>query len=157
MLLVKFSAEDLRTIKNARSQGEIEGVLTLVRDRILSADTLKRLGKEPGPNKADRFRWEAAWKVCVEVLGDRVTKPPYPEYTWFSRISSCIKQYGMDEAYVRALAEFARDNVYGAKIKFEFLICQHERILAGEFNKRPVNLSGQPVTPTKFGPELPEE
>lgn len=155
MLLVKLTAEDLRMIRGARSQAEIEGCLALVKDRILAAETLKKFGKEPGPNKSERFRWEAAFKVAYEVLGDRLTKPPYPEYTWFARISSCIKQYGMDADYVRGLAEYARDNVYGAKLKFEFLICQHERILAGEFNKRPA--SNPPAsTPATFGPELPE-
>lgn len=135
MLLIKLSAEDLRMLKAARSPAEFEGLITLVRERIQEAEVLKSFGKLPGPNKSEaRIRWDAAWRICKEILGDNVYKPPAPEYRWFQRIAGSIRTNQMDEEYVRRLAEYVKVHIPG-KNAFHFIMVYAEGILAGAYDK----------------------
>jgi len=159
MLLIKLSAEDIRTIKQAASPGEFEGVVSLIRDRILRAEVLKSFGKTEVVREK-HIGWKEGLHIADRVLGkDNVTRPPFPTYRWFQRINSAMKPYGMDEAYITKLAEYARDHLR-MPVHFDFLICQHQRILSGEFDGqrsgagRTAN-TVPPVNPMEL--KLPEE
>lgn len=165
MLLVKFTAADLKLFDRAKSQAEIEGALALVRDRIAQYKLLKEFGKVPS-EKAETFGWKHALEVCEEVLGkEGVFKPPFPDYRWFQRINGVLKSHGMGPDRVREIAEYAKENCR-TPISFDFLICQHRRIMDGEFNNKAAqprrdkldwNGRGDGFTQRSIGPELPEE
>lgn len=157
MLLVRFSAEDLRTIARAKLPQEKDGVLTLLSDRIEQAKVLKEFGREPTV-KPPSFAWQGAFKVAQEVLGDAVKKPPYPDYRWYQRINGIMKANAFDEARVRDLAEYCKVNLLGKRkvISFDFMITQFERILSGEFDSGGAKDAATLQSP-RMGPELPEE
>lgn len=148
MLLVKLSASDVKTIRQAKTDGEFAGIHQMMLDRILQTETLKSFGKAPSVREA-YYSWKEALAVCTEVLGEKaVTRPPFPDNTWFVRINGVLRTHRMDEAYVRKLAEYAKANLMRKRptISFDFLICQHQRILSGEF--------GQASTQTNTTPDL---
>lgn len=135
MLLVKLTAEDLRTVDRARTPQEIDGVVTLLREAIKSAEYLHSIGKEP-ELRQDKFNWQQAIKVLEEVLGKgNVLRPPFPDSAWFSRIRSVIQGYGLDEKRVREIGEYAKAHLK-LPVQMAFLILQHERILAGTWNMK---------------------
>lgn len=158
MILVKLSAEDLRIIQGAKLQEELLGVRQLVLDRVEQAKLLKEFNKQPTV-RSPGFRWKEALEVAREVLGNDVTFPKITDYLWYRRINGAIMHDGLDEAYIHALSEYARDNLK-MPVKFDFLVCQHRRILEGEFN---VKTSAQKAVVAEStmraqaGPELPEE
>lgn len=137
MLAIRISANDERIIAKAVSQAELEGAVQLVKDRIAQAKQLKQFGKTAKSDEP-KFGWKEALAIVTEVLGrENVTKPPFPDYRWFQRINGVIRNYGMDEASVRSLAEYAKNNLR-QPTNFDFLICQHRRVLDGEFNNKQV-------------------
>lgn len=154
MLLVRFSAQDLRIIERAQTPGEIQGVIDLVRERVAQSKVLKEFGKTP-TLRVEKYRWKEALKSAQEVLGDQVTFPKLTDYMYYQRINRAIMDEGMDHEFVTKLANYVKENMR-LPIKFDFMICQHKRIMEGEFPKgretrTPVAMSQQ------MGPELPEE
>jgi hypothetical protein len=134
VVIVRISATDERTIKGAESVSELKGMRELLLERIEQARALLAFRKaEPKEKKEEAFSWKQAVAVAREVLGDNMTMPPFPDASWYQRLYRTIKHYGMDEAYVRKLAEHARDHMR-LPIKLDFMIGQHQRILAGEWD-----------------------
>lgn len=147
MLLIKLSAADLRIISGARSPAEVEGVLSLIRDRVQQAEVLKSFGKEPGPNRMEgKLRWDTAWRICKEVLGDDVYKPPAPEYRWFIRVNSALRAHEMDEQYVKDLAEYVKTHIPG-KNAFHFIITCADAILSGQYDRVKKGEDGEVIKP----------
>lgn len=141
MVIIRLTAEDERCIQGAATLDELQGMRELIRLRIEQSRTLRAFRQaEKVPDTSDRevgapFTWKAALPIVEEVLGKQhVVVPPYPDRTWYARITTTMKQYRMAEADVRKLAEYARDNLM-MPIKFEFLITQHHRILKGEWDR----------------------
>jgi hypothetical protein len=134
MITVRISATDERTIRGAETLDEFKGLQQLLLERLEQSRALSAFRKsEPVEKKEKAFGWRAAISVCREVLGDNLTVPPFPDSTWYQRIYRTMKHYGMTEDYVRRLAEHARDCMR-LPIKLDFMIGQHERILAGEWD-----------------------
>lgn len=134
MIQVRISATDERTIKGAESLDELKGLQQLLLERIEQARALLVFRKsEPKEQKEKAFGWKDAISVSREILGDNLTVPPFPDSTWYQRIYRTMKHYGMGEDYVRKLATHARDCMR-LPIKLDFMIGQHERILAGEWD-----------------------
>lgn len=149
MLLIKLTAEDLRTIDRARTPQEIDGVVTLVREAVRASEYLRSLGKEP-ELRVDKFNWQQAVRVLEDALGKgNLLRPPFPDSGWFAKIKAVLQGYQMDEKRVRELGEYARAHLR-MPIHMMFLIQQHERILAGQFDQKS---SGPDLTLHK----LPEE
>lgn len=135
MLLVRLSASDQRLIERATSLEELKGIRQRMVDLIQQSLVLKELGKTPVVKK-QAYNWLEAWKICVEVLGvGGITKPPFPDASWYVRINNVLRTYAMDDDSVRDLATYAKHNLR-SPTSFDFLICQHPRILAGEFGKK---------------------
>ena len=172
MLLIRLTASDLRLIDKASSEPELQGVRQLVLDRIAQAKVLKEFGKTPAAPEP-RYAWKDALSTAKTVLGEAVTKPPFPDYRWFQRINSALKGFGMTDAKVREVAEHALKHLLNHRktISFDFLICQHQRILAGEFDgqgslwpekwrngeKRVRTEADNKAETGAIGPELPED
>lgn len=159
MLLVKFSAEDLRILERAKTDPEKLGCFQMVTDRIEQAKTLKAAGKV-GVYRVASYSWQAALKQAKEVLDDTLTLPPFPDYRWYQRINGVLRQHAFTDEYTKRLAEYAKEHLlkYRKTIGFDFMICQHERILAGEFNNKiGPNTTGAYVAPDLTTHKLPEE
>lgn len=158
MLLLRISAEDERLIGRAKTEQELAGVVQLVRDRLAQSKLLKEMGRTPTARQF-KYGWRDALEAARAVLGDQVTVPPFPDDHWYRRITTHVRSYGIDNEKVAAICEYVRANMR-LPIKFEFMICQHERILAGEFDQaNPNKPGGRPKAADKstFGPELPSE
>lgn len=159
MLVVKFHAADIRTIMGASTTADIEGAIELVRDRIKAAETLKLFGATTAPNKFERvgnhgFDWRSAIQTAKEILGqDNVIHPPSPDYTWYRRINSTIKNWNIDAARVVEIAEYVKANMR-LPINFDFMICQHPRILAGEFDATTQRVPRRDGALNPKGPDL---
>lgn len=135
MMLIKLTAEDVRLVRGAQTDSEARGVVQRVKELILQTETLNSFGKTP-KLRAAGYGWRAAYTTMCEVLGeDKVTKPPFPDSTWFITINNAMARYKMGEPEVRALAEYVRDHLGGSN-SFDFLIRQHHRILTGEFDRK---------------------
>lgn len=134
MINVRISATDERTIKGAATLDEFKGLQQLLLERIEQSRALSAFRKsEPKEKKEKAFGWKEAIAVAREVLGENLQVPPFPDSTWYQRQYTAIRHYGMDAAYVKKLAEHARDNMK-MPIKLDFMLGQHLRILAGEWN-----------------------
>lgn len=134
MITVRISATDERTIRGAETLDEFKGLQQLLIERIEQSRALSAFRKSvPSEKKEKPFTWREAIAIAREVLGDNLTVPPFPDSTWYQRIYRNMKHYGMTEEYVRKLAEHARDSMR-LPIKLDFMIGQHERILAGEWD-----------------------
>jgi len=135
MLLIKLTADDLRLIERTKSDQEKIGIFSLVQDRIQQAQTLKSFGKTVREDP-DRYGWQQALKKAREVLGDAVTIPPYPDNGWYARINGVLRTHGFSDTLMVELAEFAKAYLLSGKrktVSFDFLVCQHKRVLDGEF------------------------
>ena len=133
MILIKISADDERSIVRARTQGELEGIRDMVIDLIERAKVLRSFGKTE-KLKMPTFGWKEALTVLREVCGEaNITAPPYPDYTWYKRVGSCIRRNAMDEKFVRELGEYARDHIRMPS-SAEFIIQQHAQILQGVYD-----------------------
>lgn len=152
-ILVKLSAQDVRILRGAKSPAELAGAVQLLRDRIDSAEALKALGK-PVTIRARTYKWQEAWETAHSVLGDRLTRPPFPDGTWFRRINSTIRNWALDDEKVRAVAEHVRDHTRPGSTSFDWLICQHPRIMAGEYD---VAKRAEPAQALVASCALPEE
>lgn len=151
MILIKLTVMDERLIASARSQAELEGVRTLVMDRIERAKTLKAFGREERVKPATDYTWQKALITARNVLGEtNVTMPPYPERYWFVRCGTIIKKYGIDEVYMTRLAEHVRDHGIRLPVAFSFLLWGHDKIMAGDYDGKP-GASGQDYPREKQG------
>ena len=150
MLLIKLSAQDQRLIERANTEPELQGIRRLILDKVAISQTLKEFNKAPTIEQPKSLGWARAFEVAKEVLGrENVTKPPFPDNSWYARVGGVIRREGMSEDSVRELAEYCRDNLR-KPVSFDFMICQHHRIRTGEFNvaKKPDEIKL---------PELPED
>src|SRR5690348_11857678 len=151
MNLVRISAEDERLIARATTLAELNGIKSLMMDRIEQAKVLKSFGKV-AKLKDETFSWRDVARIFDEVMGKaRVTRPPFPEYTWYQRMGSAIKKFQMDEESTKLLAEYCRDHLRDTN-NLEFMVMQQRRIMAGEFDAEQLGK----VTKAAL-PELPEE
>lgn len=158
MLLVKLSAADIRMVRASKSPAEIEGVREMLLQRITQAETLKQLKQDPRLRK-ENFVWNDAWDVMEGVLGKgNLTKPPFPNHTWYRRVAQAVSRNGMDADAATELAEYAKAKLR-MPVSFDFLICQQARIIAGEFDQNdqtPAHRVIGPVYPAEI-PRLPED
>lgn len=155
MLLIKLSAEDIRTIERANTEPELRGIKQLVVDRIATTQTLKEFNKAPSvESHRVSLGWQKAFAVAQEVLGRAgVTMPPFPDNSWYARVGGVIRREGMTEGSVRELAQYCKDNLR-QPTSFDFMICQQHRIRTGEFNV--VKRGGRSETAAIELPKLPE-
>lgn len=158
MLLIKLTAEDLRLIAKTKTDQEKIGIFALIKGRIDQAEILKSMGKEVKPDK-ERYGWQQALKCAREVIGDVVTIPPYPDPGWYQRINSVLRTHGFSEEYMTKLSEYAKQNLLHKRptISFDFLVCQHERIMRGEFGSGGKAMVYRGQTPDLTLHKLPEE
>lgn len=161
MLTIKISAADQRIIERAQSLPELEGVRSMIMDHIAAAKLLQEMGRAVPVERPKAFSWGQAWDICEAILGKgSLTRPPFPTNSWYARISGYIKRAGMDEGYVTSLAKHAEEHLR-KPISFDFLICQHERILAGGYDGQKDKPDGNPDRTAKriraSVPKLPDE
>lgn len=164
MITIKLSADNLRLLRGAKSEPELRGVVDMVLGRVEQAEALKVFGKRVQPARSERvnkYDWKKAKDVMAGVLGDSLRAPPFPDYTWYQRVHRALKQYDLGEEKLIEIAEYARDHLK-PPYSFEFLVCQHERILAGNFDsvgaKRGASASGPTgVIPNWRKNVLPED
>lgn len=154
MIVIRLSAEDERIIRGAKLPEELVGARQLVLDRIAQSKLMREFGKVPKEKPRD-FRWKEALEVAKETLGDQVTFPKITDYLWYKRVNGAIMHDGLDAEYVTKLSEFVKANMR-LPIKFEFMICQHRRIMEGEFVQQRQE-SKQVDMRAQMGPELPDE
>lgn len=138
MITVKLSADNVRLFKGAKSEAELRGAVDLILERIEQAEALKVFGKEPRAEiKAKaRYNWKIAKDVMGRVLGDQLRAPPFPDPIWYQRVHRAMKMYDLTEEKLTKLAEYARDNL-NPPYSLDFLVTQHERVLAGNYNRKP--------------------
>jgi hypothetical protein len=140
MLLVRFTAQDLRTIDGATSPEEISGVVALLRMRVEEARTGKKLG-EVGGNLRNRRQAPYLWKEALNdlrpILGDSLTMPPFPETSYYVRINRTLKEYGFTRAYTEKLGNYVKEKLR-PPYQFSFVVNAHNRILSGEFDSKQV-------------------
>lgn len=136
MVIVKLFAGDIRILQSAKTEPELRGAVNMILTKVEEAEALRSLGKTVVPTKRQsRYTWKQGFDFARTILGDNVTMPPFPDGTWYERTNRCMREFGIDEDYVRRLAEHARDHMR-MPIKFQFLVGQPERILAGEWDIR---------------------
>lgn len=156
MIIIRLSAEDEKLITRAQALGELQGIRQLVLDRCAQSRLMKEMGTEP-KMRNDKFRWKEALAVAKEVLGDDVTFPKITDYRWYQRVNGAIMHDGMDAEFVMKLSTYAKEHMR-MPIKFEFMICMHDRIMKGEYDNQKSKLEGvASVVASSLGPELPAE
>lgn len=134
MLLVKFTAKDLRTIETA----EPAEVVSLVKACIEDANRQKQNKVEhDNHTRKTMYLWREARDDLKAVLGDKLIVPPYPDTAWYANINKAIKEQGMDTAYVTNLAHYVKANL-NAPYSMDFIIRQHARVLGGAWSKHSV-------------------
>lgn len=157
MILVRISAEDERIVRGAKSLVELQGAQALIVERIEQARALRAFKKaEPVEKKDATFGWKQALEIVKRELDNNVTVPPYPDRQWYQRLSTTIRTYAMDEEYVTKLARHAKANLR-LPIKFDFLISQHARVLAGEWDRGAAPAAPQVSTAGWLKDRLPNE
>lgn len=131
MLLVKFTAKDLRTIETATPESVVSLVKTCIADALRQKQT--KVEHDPGVRKT-MYLWREARDDLKAVLGDKLIVPPYPDTSWYANVNKAIKEQGMDTAYVTSLANYVKANL-NAPYSMDFVIRQHARILGGAWGK----------------------
>lgn len=143
MLNVRLRAADLKMVDKATTPGEIAGVFELLKVRILESQTLKEFSKAPNITEA-KFGWKDAATILQGILGDSLRYPPHPDRMWYIKLNRTIEGHGLDAEYIRTLGEYCKANLRPS-YSLEFLITQHLRILAGDFNNKIGNAYGSTV------------
>lgn len=143
MLGIRLRAADLKMIEKAGSPEELAGCIDLIKVRIEEARTLAEFKKSPKITES-RFGWKDAATVLHGILGDSLRYPPHPDRAWYVRLQRTIDGHGLDADYVKTLGEYAKANLKPS-YSLDFLITQHLRILAGDFNNKPANSYGSTV------------
>lgn len=136
MIIVKFTADNVRLLKKAASEAELRGVVDLVLERIAQAEQMRVFGKEPTAGKKKeraRYNWRTAKEVLGRVLGDNLKSPPFPDPIWYQRVHRGMMLNDLTEEKLTKLAEHARDHLR-PPYSLDFLIGQYERILAGVYD-----------------------
>lgn len=147
MIKIKISADNERLLQKAKTESELRGAVDLILERVSQAKASAVFGKEPAPAEREqlkRYNWRTAKEVLGRVLGDQLRHPPFPDPIWYQRIHRTLKTYDMTEEKLTELAEYAKDRLK-PPYSLDFLVCQHERILAGNFDtggKRGAGASG---------------
>jgi hypothetical protein len=137
LLLIRLTADAIRLIERANTEPELRGVRQLILDQIQISKTLKEFGRVPKVGVAKYLGWAKAFQIAEEVVGrGNLTKPPYPDNSWYARLNGVLKRECMTEDTVRELAEYCRDNLR-SPLSFDFMIAQQHRIRTGEFNVKP--------------------
>lgn len=143
MLAIRLRAADLRMIEKATTPGEIAGVFDLLKVRIEESKTLAEFKKAPDI-KESRFGWKDAATVLHGILGDALRYPPHPDRQWYIRLQRTIDGHGLDAEYVQKLGEHAKAHLKPS-YSLDFLITQHLRILAGDYDNQAANRYGSTV------------
>lgn len=141
MISINLKVDQVRLLRNAKTEAELRGVVDLVLEKIEQAEVLrdfKRASeaapKSEGPSGPRITPWKRAKDVMGQILGDDLKVPPFPDRGWFMRVNRYIKLYGLDDEKLTKLAEFAKENMR-PPYSLDFLVSQHERILAGNYNR----------------------
>ena len=132
MITVKFSADNVRLFQKARSEAELRGAVDLVLERIKQAETARTFGK-PVKGPPLRVSWKKAREILEGALGEQLKAPPFPDPIWYQRVGRALRQYGIDETKLLEIASYVKDHLK-PPYSMDFIICQHERILSGEFD-----------------------
>lgn len=158
MLIIKLSADNLRLLRSAvlGSEAEVRGALDLVLERVAQAEEAKKAGKSVKENDGKRWNWTVARDAMKKVLGDKLRFPPFPTNEYYARIYRAMRGYMLDEEKLTEIAEYAKKNLR-PPYSLDFLVCQHERILAGEFNANPKKKLPPHTDMTYVIPKLPDE
>ena len=137
MITIKLSADNLRLLRAVKTETELRGAVDLVLERVAQAEQLRVFGREPTPAEKrshGKYNWKVAVEVMGRVLGKDLKYPPFPDPIWYQRVGRGMKMYDLNEEKLVALAEYARDNL-NPPHSLDFLVNQHERILAGDYNR----------------------
>jgi hypothetical protein len=160
MLLVRLTAQDLRTIDGATSPEEISGVVALLRMRVEEARTGKKLGEVGGDLRNKRvapYLWKEALGDLRPILGGDMTVPPFPETSYYARLNRTLKEYGFTREYTEKLGKYVKEKLR-PPYQFSFIINAHHRILKGEFDSQQVvrGPSGKYVPANWLNDKLPD-
>ena len=161
MITIKLSADNVRLLKGAKSEAEVRGALEMVLERLLQAESAKLFKAEPASKAASKkYNWRVAKEIMSRVLGDDLKAPPFPDPIWYQRVHRTLKQYDFNEEKLLELAEYAKTHLK-PPYSMDFLICAHERILAGHFDSQSRRGANANTTYTISGwrenSKLPEE
>jgi hypothetical protein len=158
LLLIKLTADDLRLFERTKTDSEKIGLFSLLQDRIEQAKTLKSFGKTVKED-VEKYGWQKALKCARDIMGDAVTVPPYPDPGWYQRINGVLRQNAFTDEFMTTLTNYCKANLMNGRktISFDFMVCQHRRILDGEFGagKAAIVARGQRPDVTLY--QLPEE
>ncbi len=154
MITIKLKVDNVRMLRKAKTPAELAGCVALILELVEQSETLKSFGKAPVV-KRSAFSWKDAREVAGQVLGpDNVTIPPFPDGAWFRGLFYIISRDSLDEAAVRAIAEYCKDNLR-MPVSLDFMLRQRERILRGEFNQK--KAMSAPAAATWLKDTLPDE
>lgn len=140
MISIKLSADNVRLLRGAKTAPELRGAVDLVLERLEQAEAVRLLGKETRATMATkaaskRYNWRVAKEVMGRVLGDQLRAPPFPEPLWYQRVHRAMKQYDLNEEKLLEIAEYAKEHLK-PPYSLDFLVCAHERVLAGNFDSK---------------------
>lgn len=135
MITVGLKVGNIRLLRKAKTQAELEGCVAMILQLVEQSETLKSFGKEVKPSS--KFTWREAKELCDTVLGaENVTTPPYPDGAWFRRHHYVMQRECWTPEQITELAEYVKANMR-LPISFDFMLSQGRRILAGEWNRKP--------------------
>jgi hypothetical protein len=161
MIRIKISADNERLIRGAKTMPELEGVRALILERMEQANAERTAAKLfPKAGAPGKLNWKQAKEVLEVTLGADLKAPPFPDPIWYQRVNRTLKTYGLDEAKLTELAEYVKDHLK-PPYSMDFIICQHERVLSGEFDstspRRGASTGAAYVVPNWRKNVLPEE
>lgn len=156
MVVLKLSASDVRLMRAAATPAEHASMVELIVRKIDRFEADRKAGIPLKETKLPPFTWKQAYETACSVLGKQnVTMPPFPDATWYQRMARALKLFGITEASMTQLAEYARDHMR-LPIQLGFLVGQCERVLAGEWDvKKPRSSPAPPFAPPI--PSLPDD
>lgn len=137
MLIIKLKADNIRQLERAATEPELRGAVNMVLELMEQSKVLKSFGKTP--KAEDKFTWKEARDILKARLGDDFVMPPFPDSQYFRNLSSAIKAWGMDEEYVKKLADKVVTDLR-PPYNFSFLMAQAHRILGGAYDRQQGNL-----------------
>lgn len=97
-----------------------------------------------GPELAPGLGWKRFAELAGEVLGDRLALPPKPGPAWYQRVSSRLRDTGLDEQGARKVARAARTALPRGPISLEYLAVRITDLLA---RAEAAGLDGDPEEP----------
>lgn len=125
---VKLLVADIRLLEKAKTEPELRGCVDLMLSRIEQAKVAKEFAPKKLASESTHFSARSFIELFKELMGDKVTIPPFPEPNYFISINKHLKAWGMNEVYARELAAKCLATLK-PPYQLSWIVYNHDRIM----------------------------